>query len=239
MNEAELEAKLGISFNDKKLLTQALTHPSFFSGKKEREFGHNARLEFFGDAVLNFIVAEHIYHNCPAMRESWLTTVRTQLIRATTLGAVGEELGLEQYLNHGDSEMKSEKGDSRAEKRSRLMAETLEALVGAFYVDSGLEATRALVSRVLLPRFEDATATALEMINPKSLLNRKARELLGVTPEYKVHQEKGKSRKTKKEQGFTAQVFFGDKKISESWANKAKWATKQAALLALQKQGWV
>lgn len=124
---ARLEQALGYQFGDSKLLALALTHCSAGSS-------NNERLEFLGDSVLNHIIAEAIYHQFPASREGELTRMRAALVRRETLGEVAVELGLGSYLRFGASERKS-----GAHRRSSILADALEAVVGAILLDSDME----------------------------------------------------------------------------------------------------
>lgn len=128
--------RLGYRFNKARLLDQALTHRS--ASRK-----HNERLEFLGDAVLNFLVAEGLYQRMPDAHEGELTRWRANLVRRQTLATLARELDLGQYLRLGSGEIKT-----RGAERDSILADALEAVIGAIYLDGGLEACRATVLRL-------------------------------------------------------------------------------------------
>ncbi len=128
--------RLGYVFKDESLLDRALTHRSAGSG-------HNERLEFLGDSIINFITAEFLYRAQPDAREGQLTRLRALLVRRDTLAAVARELDLGMALKLGGGELKSGGRD-----RDSILADALEALVGAVYLDSGMDSCRDLVQRL-------------------------------------------------------------------------------------------
>jgi ribonuclease-3 len=130
---SRLERRLHYAFSDKALLDQALTHKSH-----SRE--HNERLEFLGDAVLGYVVADVLYADHPELAEDALSIIRAELVRKETLGNLAQELGIGEYLRLGAGERK---GGGR--ERVSILADALEAIIGAVSLDGGLEAARALV----------------------------------------------------------------------------------------------
>ncbi len=138
-----LQERLGCSFTDAGLLVRALTHRS--SGPD-----NNERLEYLGDAVLSFVVAEMLFESHPDASEGELSRFRASLVSGETLGAIALELGIGQYLHLGEGELKS-----GGQRRASILADALEALVGAVYLDRGLEAARALAARLLRQRLEE------------------------------------------------------------------------------------
>jgi ribonuclease III len=153
----ELAGQLGLSFSDPALLERALTHRSA-PGRH-----HNERLEFLGDAVLGLVVAGELCRLHPEREEGDLTRLRAHLVRAETLAMVGEDIGLGQYLALGEGERKS--GGFR---RRSTLADSLEALVGAVYLDAGYEGAHALVLRLFARRLA-------ELPDPDSLKDPKTR----------------------------------------------------------------
>jgi ribonuclease-3 len=132
-----------ISFNDLSLLQQAFVHRSYLNENADFGLGSNERLEFLGDAFLSLVIAESLYREFGDLSEGELTKLRSDLVRQDSLARLASSLGLGEYLYLGQGE---EKGGGR--KRSRNMACTLEALIGAAFVDQGFDATKALVARV-------------------------------------------------------------------------------------------
>jgi ribonuclease-3 len=145
---AWLERVLGCRLPDPALLEEALTHRSFSSR-------NNERLEYLGDAVLSFIVAGMLYREFPGASEGELSRCRSSLVSGESLGAIALELGLGDHLRLGEGELKS--GGFR---RASILADALEALVGAVYLGAGLEAARAAVERLLRPRLSALPAAA-------------------------------------------------------------------------------
>jgi ribonuclease-3 len=140
----QLLRRLGYVFKDESLLDRALTHRSAGSG-------HNERLEFLGDSIINFITAEYLYRAQPDAREGQLTRLRALLVRRDTLAAVARELGLGIALKLGGGELKSGGRD-----RDSILADALEALVGAVYLDSGMDSCRDLVQRLFAEKMAQA-----------------------------------------------------------------------------------
>lgn len=138
-----LQAQLGIEFEDLSLLQQAFVHRSYLNENPEFKLGSNERLEFLGDALLSVVIAEFLFREFPDLSEGELTRLRSDLVRQDSLARLASSLGLGEYLYLGQGE---EKGGGR--NRSRNMACTFEALVGAAFVDQGFPATRDLVLRL-------------------------------------------------------------------------------------------
>ncbi len=131
--KAVLFRRLGYSFQNTALAERALTHRSHGSS-------HNERLEFLGDAIVNFVIAEALFQRFPDTREGELTRMRATLIRTETLAAIAREFELGEYLRLGSGEMKS-----GGKRRDSILADTLEALIGAIYLDAGIDACKRCV----------------------------------------------------------------------------------------------
>lgn len=130
---AALFRRLGYSFKNTALAEQALTHRSHGSS-------HNERLEFLGDAIVNFVIAEALFQRFPSTREGELTRMRATLIRTETLAAIAREFELGEYIRLGSGEMKS-----GGKRRESILADTLEALIGAIYLDGGVDTCKQRV----------------------------------------------------------------------------------------------
>ncbi|TRZ90700.1 MAG: ribonuclease III [Rhodocyclaceae bacterium] len=139
MKQRSLEAALGHAFGRPELLRQALTHRSFGSP-------HNERLEFLGDSVLNCAVAGYLYQRFADLKEGELSRLRANLVRQETLAEIAQSLALGEFLRLGEGELKS--GGAR---RPSILADALEAIVGAIYVDSGFGAAQAVIERLYEP----------------------------------------------------------------------------------------
>ena len=177
-----LERRIGHRFNDPALLTQALTHRSFGSP-------HNERLEFLGDGVIGCVIAEELYLRFPDIAEGELSRLRASLVREAALAAVARALGLSGFLRLGEGELASGGGD-----RPSILADALEAVYGAVFLDGGYEAVRATVRRT----FGEALA-ALDPRQPAKDDKTRLQELLQARrqklPEYRVVSTAGAAHK--------------------------------------------
>jgi ribonuclease-3 len=152
-----LAERLGIRFSDPDLLDQALTHRSFGPA-------NNERLEYLGDAVLSFVVAELLFRRFPAASEGELSRYRASLVSGEALAALAAELGLGERLRLGDGEMKS-----GGQRRATILADALEAVFGAVYLDQGLDAARGAAERLLAGALA-ALPEAAALKDPKTRL---------------------------------------------------------------------
>ena len=139
-----LQNRLDYHFEDARLLKLALTHKSH-----SRE--HNERLEFLGDAVLGYAIAESLYQNQPQLAEDALTLIRASLVRKETLAEVAQGIGLGEYLSLGSGERKS-----GGRQRASILADTMEAIIGAVNLDGGIDAARVLVLKLFADRLQQA-----------------------------------------------------------------------------------
>lgn len=149
--------RLGYKFDDESLLERALTHRSAGSG-------HNERLEFLGDSIINFLIAESLYRALPDAREGRLTRLRALLVRRDTLASVARELGLGEALRLGGGELKS-----GGRQRDSILSDAFEALIGAVFLDSGIAACRDLVDTLFESRIQQAQIRRAAK-DPKTLL---------------------------------------------------------------------
>lgn len=222
------EATLGVSFNDLSLLRQAFTHRSYLNEHRGEKGGHNERLEFLGDAVLELISTHFLYEKFPTHPEGDLTAYRAALVNAVTLSEVAQKLGMNDYLLLSRGEAKD---TGRA--RGVLLANAFEAVVGAMYLDQGYDAARAFISEHLFPKIDEIIKKKLWQ-DAKSALQEKVQEVEGVTPYYSVIKETGPDH----DKHFVVGVYVKDKLVAEG-AGKAKQEAEQsAAQAALEKNGW-
>jgi ribonuclease-3 len=143
---SELEKKLGIAFDDKSLLQRALTHRSYLNEHPEFPLEDNERLEFLGDAVLDFLTGEYLYHRFPELKEGPLTSLRSVLVRRTTLARFARhwDLGSHMLMGHGEAE-------SGGRNRAASLCAAFEAVVGALYLDQGIGSVQRLVEPLIVP----------------------------------------------------------------------------------------
>ncbi|MDD5760467.1 MAG: ribonuclease III [Candidatus Pacebacteria bacterium] len=226
---SKIEKKLGLKFKNIDLLKQALTHRSFLNEHKEwSRIGHNERLEFLGDAVLGFIVAECLYNKYPHFQEGELTNLRATLINSNALLEVATKLDIREYLLVS----KGEKRD--LEKTSPyFLADTIEAIIGAIYLDQGIEEARRFVKQHILVRIEEILQGG-RFKDFKSIFQEKSQEILGATPNYKLLKSWGPDHLKQ----FRVGVYIADDLIAEGEGYSKQEAETKAAESALKKRGW-
>lgn len=223
------EKKLDIRFKNKKLLSQAFTHRSYLNENPSFEVGHNERLEFLGDAVLELAVTEYLYELYPAKPEGELTSLRAALVNAEMLADVGADLGMNDYLLLSRGEHKD---IGRA--RGYILANAFEALVGAIYLDQGYDTSSDFIKRVLLGHLDEVLEKKLWK-DPKSTFQEEAQERLGITPSYRVMKEIGPDHQKK----FSVGVYLVSELAGEGVGPSKQDAEVVAAQDALQKKGWL
>ncbi|MCK4891960.1 MAG: ribonuclease III, partial [Candidatus Pacebacteria bacterium] len=180
----ELEKKIKIKFKNKDFLRQALVHRSYLNEHKEFELDHNERLEFLGDAVLELITTEFLYNNF-SNPEGELTNFRAALVNRKMLAKISVEVGLEEYLLMS-------KGESKDTGRARqyIIANALEAVIGAIYLDQGYNKSKKFIENYFLCKMDNVLNDKLYQ-DAKSKFQEEAQEKVGVTPCYKVIKEWG------------------------------------------------
>jgi len=219
-----LEEKMGIRFDDKALLIQALVHSSYINENPLFPLDNNERLEFLGDAVLDFLVGDYLYHRFPEMREGDLTWLRSSLVKGETLAHFARKLSLGKFLLMGRGEE-----EAGGRERTTVLGSAFEALVGALYLDKGLETVRRFLEPFIEPELDRILQEASEA-DPKSLLQELSQEWLGITPVYKTLGERGPDHaKT-----FTVAVLIGSKVYGKGEGSSKHQASIEAAKIALE-----
>jgi len=226
---SEFEKKTNIFFNDKKLLEQAFIHRSYINENSGSKLCHNERLEFLGDAVLELIVTDHLYHKYPDHNEGDLTAFRSALVNAVIIGEVASALNMNDYLLLSKGEAKD-----IGKARSYILANTYEAYVGAVYLDQGYDIARNFIAKSLFGKIDIIVSKKLWR-DSKSLIQEKAQEYLSVTPAYKVLHEAGPDH----DKHFTVGVFFGEDRIAEGKGHSKQEAEQAAARNALEAKDWL
>jgi len=215
---AAVEDTLGYTFRDRALLLEALTHRSYIN---EAGGGRdNQRLEFFGDAVLDFLLSGLLLTHFPKSREGELTRIRAALVDETSLSAISTSLGLGLALRLGRGE---EKGGGR-EKRS-LLADAYEALLAALYLDGGLEPTTRVVERHFLPLLTSGAQLGRDY---KTDLQERAHLQAGVLPRYVLKEVSGPDH----DRRFTVEIYLGERLMGEGTGRSKKEAEQAAAQVA-------
>ena len=223
-----LEEILKIKFNNQDYLLTALTHRSYINEHPDLARGHNERLEFLGDAVLELVVTKYLYDNYENP-EGDLTNWRASLVNAIMLSKLAQEMGVEDYLFLSRGEAK----DAGSKGRQYILANAIEALIGAIYLDQGLEKVRELITERLLTKLPYIIEHKLYM-DPKSRFQEAAQDKLGVTPTYRVVSEIGPDHA----KIFKVGVLIGDEMIAEGEGMSKQEAQVQAADNALKVRGW-
>ena len=219
-----LEKRLGFQFQDKSLLQRALIHRSYLNEHPEFPLEDNERLEFLGDAVLDFVTGAYLYHRFPELREGPLTNLRSILVRRSTLSRFARqlELGGHMLMGHGEAE-------SGGRHRPANMCAAFEALVGALYLDQGLDSVRRLLEPLILPEIARALQDSLEK-DPKSHLQELAQAKMHRTPRYATVAETGPDHA----KVFTVEVSIGDQVYGQGQGPSKQQAAQEAARQALQ-----
>ena len=215
-------------FADKNLLKQAFTHRSYINENRGSNLEHNERLEFLGDAVLELVITDYLYNRLKEANEGELTSLRSALVNADTCSRVAQLLGANEFLLLS-------KGESKDTGRARqyILANTLEAIIGAIYVDRDYEAAKDFILKNFSPLTEEILSGG-KWIDPKSLFQEKAQEYEGQTPVYKTVRESGPDH----DKHFTVSVSVGNKVYGEGEGKSKQDAEQEAAKNALEKQGW-
>ncbi len=223
-----LEERLGHIFRDRTLLLQALTHRSYLNEHTDFPYPHNERLEFLGDAVLELSVTEYLFKNY-ANDEGDLTNWRAALVNAKTLAGISQDLKFEEFLLLSRGEAK----DKDTKARMYILANGIEAIIGAIYLDGGMEAADAFVRKHILSHLKAILEHEL-YVDAKSKFQETAQELMGVTPTYKVLEEKGPDHAKE----FTIGVFLGKDLVAVGKGSSKQEAQVSAAEAGLEAKGW-
>jgi ribonuclease-3 len=224
----KLEKQLGITFKNKKLLDTAFVHKSFMNEYEGGDREDNERLEFLGDAVLELTVTEYLYKTYPHKSEGELTNWRSALVKGKHLAKIGAELKLGSYLYLSKGEEKS-----GGRKKNYILANTLEALIGAMYLDKGYRVTHGFIDTHILQKLEVILEEGLH-IDAKSQFQELAQEKVNVTPEYRLESDSGPDHS----KIFVMAAFIGDKKVGEGKGSSKQNAEEDAARNALVKINW-
>lgn len=209
-------------FKNKKLLEQAFIHRSYLNETKDI-ISSNERLEFLGDVILSFVVSKYLFDKYPQFNEGKLTNLRSLLVNTSSLAILAQELKLGDslVLSRGEEESKGRQNPS-------ILANTFEALVGALFLDQGIEEVFGFLNKILLPRAEEH-AKGRSLKDPKSLLQEKIQSQNQTSPLYKVLSEKGPAHaKT-----FTIGVYAGSNLLAKGEGRSKQQAEQNAASLAL------
>ncbi len=223
-----LEQTLGVTFRNKDTLRQALVHRSYLNEHPDFSLGHNERLEFLGDAVLELVVTEFLFLHYENP-EGELTNWRAALVNADTLADICTTMGVEPYLFLSRGEAK----DKQTKARWYILANAFEAIIGAIYLDQGWEAAKEFITGHVLSKLSEILKHQL-YLDPKSRFQEASQEKYGVTPSYRVLSEEGPDHAKQFEIG----IYVGKDLIATGTGTSKHEAQVSAATQALQKMNW-
>ncbi len=222
---SSLEERLGYTFEKGDLLMTALTHKSFINENPRLDRGNNERFEFLGDSVLSLVISNHLYRKHPELNEGELSKVRANLVNETSLARVAGQIGLGDYLYLG-------KGEERTGGREKasLLADTMEAVIAAVYLDRGLRSATQAVLRLFGERIE----TVVQQKHPfdyKTTFQEICQERFGILPEYHMSRATGPDHN----RVFVMEISVNGDILGEGTGKSKKEAQQQAASEALKK----
>ena len=219
----ELEKKLEYNFKNPDLLKNALTHSSYANEKRAEGCSSNERLEFLGDSVLGFVTAKHLYAMEPSMPEGKMTRLRAELVCEQSLHGVALDLDLGSYLRMGHGE---EKNGGRS--RASILADAVEAVIAAMFLDGGIEAPERFIERMILsPESIEAHHAADYKTELQELVQQKSGQQLSYVPAGESGPDHAKV--------FAAKVCLNGEVIGEGEGRTKKEAEQAAACQALKK----
>jgi len=223
MNPGEVEELIDYRFRDRRLLELSLTHRSYV-GASTYYLPSNERLEFLGDSVLGLIIAHQLYCDQPRKREGDLTKTKAMLVNETTLSQVGSEIGLNRYIRLSQEEEKT-----GGRERASIISDAFESVIGAVFLDGGLEVARELVLRLIYSRRESILSDTSQWNFKGDLLELIQSRGEGM-PRYDVIAERGPDH----EKVFHVVVTVGQRKVGEGRGLSKKEAEQKAARQALK-----
>ena len=225
---SRLEKKLNLKFKNKDLLIQAFVHRSFLNENPDFKLFHNERLEFLGDVILEQVVTEYLFLNYPKRPEGELTCWRAALVNAKMLAKIAKNLGFNNFLLLSQGETKE-----AGKARQYILANTFEAFIGALYLDQGLNSCKNFIEKYLIKGLPHIIKAGL-FKDAKSNFQEGAQDRAGITPHYKVLEERGPDH----DKHFTIGVFLGKDLIAKGEGSSKQEAEVEAAQEALKIKGW-
>jgi len=224
MKISDLENKIGIKFHKEDLLKESLTHRSYINEKPNWRLAHNERLEYLGDAVLELAVTEKLFHKFPKEAEGKLTVLRAALVNYQMLAKVAGEINLKDFIFMSKGESKD-----NGKARDVILANAIEALIGAIYLDQGFSAAGHFVNTFIVKHLESILENE-SYKDSKSRLQEITQDKLKVTPTYKVLDETGPAH----DRIFRVGVYFDKELAAEGSGTSKQEAEIEAAKQALE-----
>jgi ribonuclease III len=217
----DIQQRLGYQFREPQLLAQAFVHRSYWNEHRDQVPGHNEQLELVGDAVLRLLVIEWLYQRFPGYDEGQLSQLSSHLVEASSCVAFVKTMQVESALLLGRGEK-----SSGARGRSTILADLFEAVLGAVYLDGGLEAARQLFHRLCIPVAEQLAAAVPP--NWKAQLQEWSQRHMRLKPSYRCVSEEGPGHQKE----FEVVVFLGDQELGRGSGGSKKAAEQEAARAA-------
>lgn len=220
-----LEKAIGYSFSDKGLLAEALTHRSFYHENRHAAFSYNERLEFLGDSVLGLVIVENIFSHPSKPAESVMAKIKSYLVRGEVLSEIANEISLGGYLRLGKGEE-----DTGGRRKKSILADAMEAVFGAVYLDSGYATTREIIIRLFRDRISGVIKSG-QYHDYKTELQEMSQTLFGVLPEYRITGQEGDEHK----KIYTVDVVISGEEFGKGIGRSKKEAETKAAGEAIRK----
>lgn len=224
-NLANLEKALSYSFKNRDFLIEALTHKSFHHENRDKASSHNERLEFIGDSVLGLVIAEYVFRHDGGFAESEMSKIKSYLVRGSVLSEIAGEISIGQYLRLGKGE---EETGGRTKKS--LLADAMEAVFGAIYLDSGYESAREAILRLFKVNIVSAISSG-QYHDYKTELQEESQLRFGQLPEYRIILQEGEEHRKM----FTIEAFISGKRFGTGKGRSKKEAQTLAAKESLER----
>ncbi len=221
-----LESKIGYTFVDRNLLEKSLTHKSFFNESDDKTVGHNEKLEFIGDAVIDLVISHKLMIEFISLEEGDLSKLRASLVNETSLAKIAVDLKLDDELKLGKGEIKS-----GGQQKPRLLASVVESLVGAVYFDSGFEKVKEVTLHLFAEEFTKLDDQAIFKNDYKTRLQELTQVIYRCTPDYVLVKSEGPDH----HKFFVIEVVVNGTVLSRGEGYSKKQAEQDAASKALEK----
>lgn len=219
-----LQSQLNYYFQDPGLLEQAITHRSYLNENADYNLGHNERLEFLGDSVIELITSNYLYHRFPDMSEGYMTRLRAGLVRTETLADFATMFNLGQIIRMAKGEE-----DSGGRDRQSVLCDCFEALMGAIYLDSGIDSVREIILPIMEPVLDDILAFDRDK-DAKSRFQEWSQATLSITPAYRTIIGMGEEH----DMSFVVELLINDTPVGWGEGRSKQIAQQAAARQALK-----
>jgi ribonuclease-3 len=225
---SQLEKKLKVTFSDQKLLVNSCVHRSYLNEHPGFELGHNERLEFLGDAVLELVVTEYLFNKFDNP-EGELTNWRASLVNGNFLADIAKRLGIEEFLLLSKGESK----DTDSKARHYILADVMEAVIGAIYLDQGMDVSRMFIEENILVELPRILENQL-YLDAKTRFQEASQDKVGITPTYKVLEESGPDHA----KIFRVGIYLNEELVAEAEGSSKQEAQLNAAANACEVKNW-